>query len=88
MSEKIIEPENMFTEKDLKKLGFERNYITIEESGADAPFTYYIFEMNGTFLISGEFEKDTKTTTVELFEGNRPLSREFVEACVKEFKLK
>lgn len=81
---------NKFTERELKSLGFKRNFEPKENSGYYCDYSYYTldFSKGGSgCLISNCFEGDIKEVTVELFEEDgRELSREFVLACAKEFK--
>jgi hypothetical protein len=76
-----------FTRKQLKDYGFTENKVSVEECGG-RPFTYYTFDIDKYIrLISEAFHKGEKEKQVEFFEGDgRALSKEFVEACIKEFK--
>lgn len=76
-----------YTQKQLKEWGFEKVEVSPEESGG-AGYIYYTLDLDdrAAELISTPFEKGVRYATVEFFEGNKPLSKEFVEAIIKEFK--
>lgn len=80
-----------FTEKELIDLGFKANFETKESSGHHCDYTYYTLDFvegGCGCLISDCFDEDNTTSTIEIFEelNCKPLSKEFVLACVKEFK--
>lgn len=76
-----------FTRKQLKEWGFEKVSVTPEESGGEG-FDYYTLDLDGRAitLITTPFERGVRYATVEFFEGNKQLSKEFIEAIIKEFK--
>lgn len=77
-----------FSESQLIELGFERNYVSAEESG-DKEYVYYTLDFdddNYTLsLISGCFEEGVEEVGVSFFEGNKSLTEEFILALKKEF---
>ena len=56
--------------KDLKKLGFEKQEVTIEESG-DKAYSYYICNIGDFCLISSD--SDQTVCWVEIFNTSPPV---------------
>lgn len=81
---------NQFSVKELERLGFEKEIIPPEHNDGTNALVYYAFRMNDEnytmSLMSDIFEDDVKEVHVQLFEGSKNLSKEFVKAVVKEFK--
>lgn len=79
-----------FTQKELLKLGFERQYVPPEDNDGVNDYTYYYLGLDGAnytlSLISGVFENDIKEAEVTFFEGEKALSKELIELLIKELK--
>jgi hypothetical protein len=55
------------TEKDLKKLGFKKKNISVEESG-DFPFSYFVLDIGDFCLISNT---DMDDLFIEVFNSDQ-----------------
>lgn len=79
-----------YTQKQLKEWGFKKNQVPPEDNDGVNTYTYYTFDFDdknyGLSLISDAFEKGVKEVGVQMFEGNKDLSQEFIESVIKEFK--
>lgn len=78
----------IFTEEVLKDLGFERTFVTAEESGYEKDFTYYTYDLDdenrNICLISSPYEEGIIEGEVMFFEGNNPLSKKLIESLTEE----
>ena len=58
------------TEKELKKLGFEKQVVSAKQSGCENGFYYFTYDILGVSLISDANDENKGDFSIEFFEGN------------------
>lgn len=83
---KVNMEELYFTKSDLEDMGFELTEVSEMESGGEA-FDYYTLVAGPIDLISDAFTKgEDNRVSVQIMDDDTNISREFIEAIIKEFK--
>lgn len=80
-----------YTKKQLEEWGFERTDVPPKDNDGINPYFYYTLDFDkdvgyNCSLISDAFDKGVKKVGIQFFEGKKNLSKEFIEALIKEFK--